>query len=81
LLEKVMVANRGEIAVRIFRACKEFGIPTVAVYSDADAKALFVKYADERYNIGPGPASLSYLQMDDSWQRTRPLQASAGTME
>jgi pyruvate carboxylase subunit A len=62
MLSKVLIANRGEIAVRIMRACKELGISTVAVYSDADAKALFVKYADEKYNIGPGPASQSYLQ-------------------
>jgi pyruvate carboxylase subunit A len=64
MLNKVLIANRGEIAVRIMRACKELGISTVAVYSDADAKALFVKYADEKYNIGPGPASQSYLQKE-----------------
>ena len=64
MLNKVLIANRGEIAVRIMRACKELGISTVAVFSDADAKALFVKYADEKYNIGPGPASQSYLQKD-----------------
>jgi pyruvate carboxylase subunit A len=62
MLNKVLIANRGEIAVRIMRACKELGISTVAVYSDADKKALFVKYADEKYNIGPSPASQSYLQ-------------------
>jgi len=64
MLNKVLVANRGEIAVRIMRACKEFGIATVAVYSDADKSALFVKYADEKYNIGPGPASQSYLNKE-----------------
>ena len=64
MLSKVMIANRGEIAVRIMRACKELGIGTVAVYSDADRDALFVRYADEKYNIGKGPASLSYLKMD-----------------
>lgn len=64
MLNKVLVANRGEIAVRIMRACKELGISTVAVFSDADAKALFVKYADEKFNIGPGPASQSYLKKD-----------------
>ncbi len=64
MLNKVLIANRGEIAVRIMRACKEFGITTVAVYSDADQSALFVKYADEKYNIGPGPASQSYLNKD-----------------
>lgn len=61
MLNKVLVANRGEIAIRIMRACKELGIATVAVYSDADKSALFVKYADEKYHIGPGPASQSYL--------------------
>lgn len=64
MLNKVLIANRGEIAVRLMRACKELGISTVAVYSDADQKALFVKYADEKYNIGPGPASQSYLNKE-----------------
>jgi pyruvate carboxylase subunit A len=64
MLNKVLIANRGEIAVRIMRACKELGIETVAVYSDADQKALFVKYADEKYHIGPGPASQSYLSKE-----------------
>ena len=64
MLNKVLIANRGEIAIRIMRACKELGIGTVAVFSDADQKALFVKYADEKYRIGPGPASQSYLQKE-----------------
>jgi pyruvate carboxylase subunit A len=64
MLNKVMIANRGEIAIRIMRACKELGITTVAVYSDADKHALFVKYADEKYNIGPGQASQSYLNKE-----------------
>ncbi|MBS3801415.1 MAG: acetyl-CoA carboxylase biotin carboxylase subunit [Candidatus Thermoplasmatota archaeon] len=64
MLKKVLIANRGEIALRIMRACKELGIGTIAVYSDADQKALFVRYADEKYNIGPGPASQSYLNKD-----------------
>ena len=64
MLNKVLIANRGEIAVRIMRACKELGISTIAVFSDVDKKALFVKYADEKYNIGPGPASQSYLNKD-----------------
>ncbi|MDG6217981.1 MAG: acetyl-CoA carboxylase biotin carboxylase subunit [Candidatus Thermoplasmatota archaeon] len=64
MLNKVLIANRGEIALRIMRACKELGIATVAVFSDADSKSLFVKYADEKYNIGPGPASQSYLKKD-----------------
>lgn len=64
MLNKVLIANRGEIAIRIMRACKELGIGTVAVYSDADKNALFVKYADEKFHIGPGPASQSYLKKE-----------------
>ncbi|RLG34076.1 acetyl-CoA carboxylase biotin carboxylase subunit, partial [Methanosarcinales archaeon] len=64
MLNKVLIANRGEIAIRVMRACKELGIATVAVFSDADKSALFVKYADEKYNIGPAPASQSYLNKD-----------------
>jgi pyruvate carboxylase subunit A len=64
LLKKILVANRGEIALRAIRACKEMGIKTVAVYSEADANAKFVYYADEAFLIGPGPASQSYLKMD-----------------
>ena len=64
MLNKVLVANRGEIAVRIMRACKELGIATVAVYSEADKEALFVKYADESHLIGPPPPLESYLNMD-----------------
>ena len=62
---KILIANRGEIAVRIIRACKEMGIKTVAVFSDADADALQVKYADEAVNIGPALSRKSYLNMDN----------------
>src|SRR5665648_237667 len=64
MFKKILIANRGEIAIRIMRACRELGIETVAVYSEADTNALFVKYADEAYLIGPASASLSYLKMD-----------------
>ena len=61
MFSKILIANRGEIAVRIIRACKEMGISTVAVYSEADTDALHVQLADESFCIGTGPASDSYL--------------------
>src|SRR5512141_3077658 len=64
MFEKVLVANRGEIAVRIIRACKELNIRTVAVYSEADANSMHVQMADEAICIGKGPASESYLRID-----------------
>lgn len=63
-INKVLIANRGEIAVRINRACRDLGIPTVAVYSDADRTALHVRYADEAAYIGPPPPRESYLRQD-----------------
>jgi len=62
---KILIANRGEIAVRIIRACKEMGINTVAVFSDADKDALHVRYADEAVNIGPALSRKSYLNIDN----------------
>ena len=62
--DKLLIANRGEIALRILRACHELGIKTVAVFSDADRKAPHVRFADEAYHIGPSPARDSYLRVD-----------------
>ncbi|HXC62777.1 MAG TPA: biotin carboxylase N-terminal domain-containing protein, partial [bacterium] len=63
MFKKVLIANRGEIALRVIRACKELGIATVAVYTEADQDSLHVKYADESVCIGKGPSKTSYLHI------------------
>lgn len=77
MFKKVLVANRGEIAVRIIRACRELGIGTVAVFSEADRNALHVRYADEAYLIGPAPSRDSYLRADKIFEVAKISNADA----
>ena len=62
MFKKILIANRGEIAMRVIRTCKEMGIKTVAVYSKADEESLHVRFADEAVCIGPAPSNESYLK-------------------
>ena len=64
MFDKILIANRGEIAIRVMRACRELGIETVAVHSDADANAEHVRFADRSVRIGPAAATESYLRID-----------------
>ena len=77
MFQKILVANRGEIAVRIIRACREMGIKTVAVYSEADKDALHTLLADEAICIGPAPSSKSYLDMERILTATVAMKADA----
>jgi len=77
MFKKILIANRGEIAVRIIKACREMGISTVAVYSDVDRRSLHVQLADEAVPIGPAPAIESYLNMDRLIAATRTTGAEA----
>ena len=63
MFEKILIANRGEIALRVHRACKEMGIHTVAIHSEADRSAMHVRLADESVCVGPAPSPKSYLNI------------------
>ena len=65
MFKKILIANRGEIALRVIRTCKEMGINTVAVYSKADEESLHVRFADEAVCIGPAPSNESYLKISN----------------
>src|ERR1700674_5093891 len=71
MFQKILIANRGEIAIRVICACKDLGLRTVAVYSEADRHSLHVRYADEAYPIGPSPARESYLSIEKIIQVAR----------
>src|SRR5262245_15783154 len=77
MFKKILIANRGEIAVRVIRACREMGISPVAVYSEADRGALHVRLADEAYPIGPSPSTESYLSIDKIIDATKRSRAEA----
>src|SRR3569832_2352371 len=76
-MKKILVANRGEIALRVMRSARELGIKVVAVFSEADRKALHVRFADEAVCIGPPPSSESYLRIDKIIQAAKQTGADA----
>ena len=77
MFKRILIANRGEIAVRVIRACQELDIETVAIYSDADKNALHVQLADIAYNVGPADAMESYLNKDAILEAARATDADA----
>src|SRR5699024_7876409 len=77
MIKKILIANRGEIAVRIIRTCKKMKIKAVAVYSEADANSLFVRLADESYMLGPSKVTESYLKGDKIIEIARKSNADA----
>src|SRR3990172_9782948 len=76
-IKKILISNRGEIAVRIIRGCKDLGITSVAVFSDADRTAYHVRLADEAYHIGPSPSNQSYLAFDKIIDTAKKAKADA----
>ena len=77
MIKKILIANRGEIAIRVMRTCREMGIKSVAVYSEADRTSMHVRYADEAYFIGPSPSNESYLVIDKIIKAAKKCKADA----
>ena len=77
MFKKILIANRGEIAVRVIKACRELGIKSAAIYSDADLTSLHTRMADEAYNIGTASASESYLNKNKIIQLAKSIGADA----